>query len=418
MGSPRIINNPDIQNEMTAPDSFMGKVGKVGEQVAEFAVPAGVVGKATKGASLAARALAQAGTAAAVSGTQTGGDPKSMAVSAAMGAGGEAAAAALGSTKAAQVLRNSAEKQYGKAINATKEGNKWVSQNVAVPELLDRGVSAMTLNGLKSQATNEAQAVGTAIGKAWDALPQGTSLELQPVWDALDKGASDSLTIQASSGAKIPVTKAAATALDNMDHLKQTLLDVAETNPATGKLEVPVDKLRQLRQAWDDIAAQAKVYQGKDLADAASGKIHAMAADAIRDELGQQFPDIAKLNKEYSFWKNVEKVVGDTVLRREGQGKPLTQTLMGVAGTAMGAPGGPLAAIAGKEGMEGLAALTRSTAWKTVSAVQKANLAKYLVSGNKGAVNFTIQQMLKGIGQEAVSPSQPTATMQLAPALQ
>jgi hypothetical protein len=236
------------------------------------------------------------------------------------------------------------------------------------------------------------------------ALPQGTSLELQPIYDALDKGASDSLTIPASSGARVPVTKAAETALGNMDYLKQTLLDVAETNPATGKLEVPVDKLRQLRQAWDGVAADAKVYQGKELADAATGRIHAMAADAIRDELGKQFPDIDALNKQYSFWKNVEKVVGDTVLRRQGQGKPLTQTLMGVAGTAMGAPGGPLAAIAGKEGMEGLAALTRSTAWKTVSAVQKAKLAAYLVSGNKGAVNFTIQQMLKGAGQELASP--------------
>src|SRR5262249_18661790 len=155
-----------------------------------------------------------------------------------------------GSSKAGQLLRDWAEKQYGKAINATKEGNKWISQNVAVPELLDRRVSAWTLKRLQEKAGNEAQAVGSAIGKGWDALPQGTSVELQPVWDALDKGSSDTLTITSSSGKQIPVTKAAETALGNMDHLKQTLLDVAETNPTTGKLEVPVEKLRLLRQVW------------------------------------------------------------------------------------------------------------------------------------------------------------------------
>jgi hypothetical protein len=290
---------------------------------------------------------------------------------------------------------------------------------VAVPELLDRGVSGITLKSLKNTATNEAQAVGSAIEKAWGALPQGTSLELQPIYDALDKGASDALTVADSSGKRIPVTKAAATALDNMDYMKQTLLDVAETNPATGKLEVPVDKLRQLRQAWDEVAAQAKVYQGKELADAATGKIHAMAADGIRDELGKQFPDIDALNKEYSFWKNVEKVVGDTVLRREGQAKPLSQRIAAVGGTAIGAvTGGIPGAMLGKETMEGLQALTNSTAWKTISAVKKAQLAKYIASGNQGAVNFTIRQMLKGIGQETISPAQPSAPLQPALALQ
>src|SRR5262249_41012616 len=160
------------------------------------------------------------------------------------------------------------------------------------------------------------------------------------------------------------------------DYLKNTLLEVAEKNPTTGKLEVPVEKLRQLRQIWDETAAQAKVYQGKDLADAASGKIHAMAADGIRDVFDQQFPDIAKLNKEYSFWKNVEKVVGDTVLRREGQAKPLGQKIAGAAGAAIGATaggatggvtGGLLGAIKGKEAMEGLTALMSSTAWRTTS---------------------------------------------------
>ena len=40
-----------------------------------------------------------------------------------------------------------------------------------------------------------------------------------------------------------------------------------------------------------------------------------MAADAIRAELGKEFPNIAALNREFSFWKDVERVVGDTMAR-------------------------------------------------------------------------------------------------------
>jgi hypothetical protein len=246
-------------------------------------------------------------------------------------------------------------------------------------------------------------------------------VELQPIYDAIEKGAQDNLTIATQSGARVPVTQAAKNAIGQADGLKQVLLDVSETDPATGKLMVPADKLRQLRQAWDEVAAQAKVYQGAQLADAATGKIHAIAADAIRDQLSQDFPNIAALNKEYSFWKNVEKVVGDTVIRREGQAKPMSRQIASAAGTAFGAvTGGLPGAVMGKETMDGLQALANSPMWKTVSAVKKAQLAKYIVSGNQGAVNFTIRQMLKGIGQETISPvpAQPSAPLQLAPALQ
>jgi hypothetical protein len=52
-----------------------------------------------------------------------------------------------------------------------------------------------------------------------------------------------------------------------------------------------------------------------------------MAADAIREQLGQQFPDIDALNKDYSFLRNVNRVVSDTITRRTGQAKPLGQKL-------------------------------------------------------------------------------------------
>jgi len=401
-GLDRVIDQPGVQQAMTAPSSIPGQIGKFGEQAAEFLLPGSIATEATKGAALLPRAIAQGVAAAGTAGAQTGGQPGAMATAAGLGAGGEALSAAVESPAVQNYLREAAEKQYAKAINATKQGNKWISQNIAVPELLDRGVSAFTLKGLAGKATNNVQAFGQAIDDAWKALPAGTTAEIEPILNTIESSAKNALTIMDSTGRAIPITQTAAKGLDSIDFLKQTLRDVSVPNPATGNLEVPVEKLRQLRQAWDEIAAQAKVYKGADLADAATGKLHAMAASAIRDQLAQDFPDIAALNKEFSFWKNVEQVVNDTVLRREGQAKPLGRKIAGAAGIAFGgATGGLHGAIVGKQAMEGLEALTSSTMWRTVSAVQKNNLAKYLASGNRTAAEMTIRQMIKAAGLEA-----------------
>lgn len=170
-------------------------------------------------------------------------------------------------------------------------------------------------------------------------------------------------------------------------HERELLLDVSEQNPQTGALEVPVDKLRQLRQTWDGVAALAKHYQGAVLADYAAGEVHGMAADAIREQLGAQFPDIDALNKEYSFWKNAEKIVSDTITRRQGQAKPLGQKLAQAAGTAAGyATGGMGGAVLGREAMGALEKLTTSTAWGTVSAVMRSKLADAIASGDTSAI--------------------------------
>src|SRR5215831_2499340 len=404
-GLDRVIQRPEVQQAMTAPPSMAGTVGKFGEQAAEYLVPGSIAAKITKGATLLPRAAAQAAAAAGVAGAQTGGDPTSMAVAGGLGAGGEAVASAVQSPTVQNYLREAAEKQYAKVINATKEGNKWLSQNVIVPGLLKQDVIAGSVKGLGRKAASNVEAFGQAIDNAWKALPAGTTAELDPVWNTIEKSAKDALTITDSTGRQVPLTQAAARGLDNIDFLKQTLLNVAEKNPTTGNLEVPVEKLRQLRQAWDEVATQAKVYSGKDLADAAIGKVHALGASAIRNQLAQDFPDIAALNKEFTFWKNVEDVVGDTVLRREGQAKPLGQKIAGAAGIAAGGLGGGVkGAVLGKQIMEGLTQLTSWTGYRTLSAVSKNRLANALASGNQSMILATMTPMLKAAGLEALTP--------------
>lgn len=292
-----------------------------------------------------------------------------------------------------ELLTESANKTMGQVLNATTKGNKIRSAEVA-PELVDRGVTAFSLKGLKNKAVGQINQLGQAIGDAWDNLPAGTKVEATPVFDQIQKSIDDTHTILDSSGKSIPKGPEAARAIKNSTALQETLLDVAEQNPTTGQLEIPVEKLRALRQYFDTVSKQAGRFDGAALKDQSTAAAHGMAADAIREELGKTFPDIAKLNKEYSFWKNVDQVVGDTLLRKQGQSTPLTKQLLGTAGAAAGyGSGGLKGAVIGKNAMEMLQEAASSPAWRTYSAVFKDRLAKAISSGNKGAINFYANQI-------------------------
>ncbi|WP_031499870.1 hypothetical protein [Bryobacter aggregatus] len=129
-----------------------------------------------------------------------------------------------------------------------------------------------------------------------------------------------------------------------------------------------------------------------------------MAADAIREELAKQFPDIAVINKEYSFWKNVDRVVGDTLLRREGQAKPLGQKLAAGAGAIVGgAKAGPKGAILGGKVGQLFEATVSSPGWATASAVLKDRLAKALGSGSSAQIDYYLRRIGSGARATAVA---------------
>jgi hypothetical protein len=184
--------------------------------------------------------------------------------------------------------------------------------------------------------------------------------------------------------------------MENVRALEQTLRDIAQVNPSTGALEISVDNLRKARQFFDSIAARAGRYEGKALADYSMAESHAMAADAIREQFAKSFPSIDQINKEFSFWKNVHRVVSDTVLRRQGQAKPLGRKIAGAAGAAVGGATGGLEGFAiGKAAADALEALMTSPAWGTSSAVFKDRLAKALAAGSRGEAEFYITKLVR-----------------------
>jgi hypothetical protein len=86
--------NPTLRQAGESPPTMAGKIGRFGEQAAEYMIPAGEVASATKALPLAGRALAQGATSGAVNAAQ-GGSPASIGTSAALGAAVPVAGAAL-----------------------------------------------------------------------------------------------------------------------------------------------------------------------------------------------------------------------------------------------------------------------------------------------------------------------------------
>lgn len=82
-GMERVINTPEAQQAMRAPNTTAGSIGKYGEQVAEFAVPLARLSKAAAGLSIIPRLAAEGAAGAGVAGVQSGGDPVQTAMGAA-----------------------------------------------------------------------------------------------------------------------------------------------------------------------------------------------------------------------------------------------------------------------------------------------------------------------------------------------
>lgn len=410
-GMERVIERPEVR-AITQPSGTAQKVGYGIEQAGEFLLPGGAVtrlsqiGKAATAGMRGARAL-NIGTraalegigAAGVAGVQSGGDLASIRNAALTGGALSAGTGVLaaGVKPVGRALQRSAVKQYERVLNPTTKGLKHiVAEKELAPGLIERGVigSAETIKG---KAAARVADLGQQIGAAWDKLPPGTKVVADDVITTLDD-AMQRHTVVTSAGKRVPIAGGQAEqAITHLRDIQNFLLDVAEPNHVTGKLEIPVEKLVEVRRYWDDFAKLAGKFEGRALAEASSAKAQGIAADQIRKELGKDFPDIAALNKEYSFWKNAHQVANEAAQKQVGKPKGLVRRAASyAAGAAAFAGGGGIeGAIIGKVAVDQLEKLAASGAWNTVSAVTKDRIAKGLATGNRGMTEFYIAKAAK-----------------------
>lgn len=292
-------------------------------------------------------------------------------------------------------LRESALKSYGRALKPTKERNKFLTEEKVAPGLIDRGVVSLSRKSLKGKATANVDALGAAIDEAWSKLPEGESVPVEPILQSVRSAAQEKFTVPAE-GSAVAMGPQARLGIARTRALEAAMKSAAVEDKVTGTLVIPTENLLKIRRFFDDIAARAGAYEGKSLADQSTAAAHELFANVARNELAKQYPDIAALNKEFSFWKNTEKVVGDTLRREMGQATPMGEQIAHAAGTGAGFVAHGLGgAVAMATGFRLLTKLVRSHAWESMSAVAKSRLADMIAKKPPAAVEAHIAGLLE-----------------------
>lgn len=281
----------------------------------------------------------------------------------------------------ARGLRASGERAMETALSATTKGNKIRTQNV-VPRLVDERFTASSAKNAAAQAKARVQAVGQQIDDAFNALPDEAAVPLQPIAETLANRAIQKATVPGPNGTRIPANPQAEKMIANAEDLVRRLGDAGTTLP-DGSLSISVRALRRFKQEFDEIGKQAGRFEGKTLADQSSAASQALAGDVARDALNTAFPEIAALNKDFSFWKNVQQVAADAALRKTGQTHAVTKGIFQATGAGLGANfGGPVGAIAGGYAGGKLAEGLYSPAFLTQRAAKQAAMADRIAKFN------------------------------------
>lgn len=286
--------------------------------------------------------------------------------------------------KVPEKIRGKAVKQYAEALGATKEEFKDLTQKV-VPELLDRGIKAKNLSTLSEQAIKKSDEAGVAIDDFIQNIPETTRMKVKPVIDALEKTKSEFIV----DGVKLEPQ-----IIKSADSLKKVIAQFGE--------EISPSSLRKVRQIWDKTVAKAGGFAGKTLKEGGEVDLKKVATSAIREELGKEFPDLAKLNAEFTFWENVQKITEATLKRKSTQGKGLSQVISSTVGGASGFASGDsvgerfknaaIGAVLGK-----YVGAFNSPGYKMLSANTKNKLAKIIASGNTKKIEFAMAKILAAL---------------------
>lgn len=376
------------------PTSTPQRVGMTAEQIGEYFLPASKVNQAATammGSGVIPRALAEAAAAFGVAKAQ--GDPSAGTTAALAGAGpvlGRVAEPLI--AKAAGALRASGVADVEHAMNPTTRKMKAKTERIA-PEVQRRGIVG-SIDEVKDAATGQRKALGEQID---DALltARDNPVDVRPVRDqALQiKAETENLVRQPDGTSKAVVhdPRKAAQA-DKMLALLDEYGDSMTTEQAVA-----------VRRTWDDVVSRAGGYDekasgafGVTLDDASEAGVVRPLAGRLRKQLAQSNPDVADLNKEFKFWKDLEDVSKATQSRRVGQRGNLVRNVVRAGGMAAGAAvGGPgvgnvAGALLAGETAARAERLFSSPKFKLLSAREKGRLADALSSGDKERIGTAL----------------------------
>lgn len=299
--------------------------------------------------------------------------------------GGAFPAATAAAGRIGSGLRESAEKSVAQALLAgggTKEA-KAITERLT-PEILARPMRetfALTRKGLAEKSGAQRELSGEAVG-SFEGL-QGSE-KTKPILDFMDN-------LKVSQNHIVEGKVINPEAVQNIDEVKQLISQYGDS--------ISRDGLQKLKKNFDTQTYGTKgafpTYREKDLLN-----YKKIASDEIRGILAESNPDLAKLNRQYNFWSNLNDVATETSKRTKPQ-MGFVPTIATVAGAASGTGFADIAVRAVL--FRGVAQATRSPGWKLISARIKNNIAKGLIDSDPQAAVSALKSYNSTLGSRVGS---------------
>lgn len=318
LGMERVIDRPEVQQAITAPPSIAGKMGKGMEQIGEFLLPAGIVGKGTKAATAAlggskaaslGTAMAAGGlTGAGMAGLQTGGDPEAMKTAAITGVIAPAAIEAV--KPVAKVAVKALTDLWGKTTGVGGEAIRRGAGGDAI-QVMSTAAAKKFKDALKNRVT-ETEIVDDLKGA---------------VKDLASKRAAnyESSLSQIDQSVQVPIQEARAEIAAQLPKFRikgaRTGLDFS-TSTLTPNDQGHVTNAIQDAMAWNDFtpagmdALKRRLYNYAEEAGPEGSAFIYRVAGKVKDALNKSVPGYQQMSKDYEeaskFLKSVQKEFSTT----------------------------------------------------------------------------------------------------------
>lgn len=284
-------------------------------------------------------------------------------------------------------LKESAKQSIQKVLAPTTKANKYTAEKLS-GEILERPVSdtfALTRKGMQTKAGVAKEAAGEAINDF------GTLQGKTPVKTILDALEAEKNAFMA--GGKVVDPDSVA----QIESVQQIFSQYGD--------EIDDETMRAVRRIFDSKVAKGKGFQ-KTLTEGSKLDVQKTASNKIRGILAEKNPDLAKLNKEYSFWANLEDVLEATNQRTVGQ-DGLVTNLATIGGAVSG--NGLQNTLTRALGFRLVAEAARSTGFRLASAKIKNQIADALVQGSfvkliTALEGLPVRAASQAVGQQILPP--------------
>lgn len=259
-------------------------------------------------------------------------------------------------------LLQGAEKNVSRIFGATTRPLKQLTEKIT-PQFIEKAPSFFSRKGLQEVAKASIQKTGDLLEEALKVIKPNATSPTEPILNAIERAKNEFVVDGKVINAE-PYQK-----LNSIQEIVRQFGD-----------NISDQSLKKIRQIWDTaVTAGGKTF-GRTISEGTQLSAQREGANAIRNELAKKYPEVAKVNAEYSFWKNVDQIIGATLERTKSQVGGLRRPIARVAGEVVGLPGGPVGSVVTGEVASRLQQLFDSALYNRVAMSTKRELSRLLSS--------------------------------------